>query len=97
MSEKQQLSSTLKLLDDSTGKAFRTYRLKILLVVLLLFGFSIFTYVSTEFKLPPSIGMFLFFLLGLAFAKWDGLNRLKVMLPHLNKESIEKRLEKIDA
>lgn len=96
MSEKQQLSATLKLLEDSTGKVLRTYKLKVLLVVLILFGFSVFTYVNTEFKLPPSIGMFMFFLLGLAFAKWDGLNWLKVMLPHLDKESIEKRLENID-
>lgn len=43
-----------------------------------------------------SISLMVFLLFGMLITKWDGLSRLKHTLPHIDKKSVEARLEKIN-
>ncbi|WP_105189725.1 hypothetical protein [Pseudoalteromonas sp. T1lg48] len=98
MREKQQLEATLNLIDDSSGKLFKHYRLRIAFIIsiAIILAVSIYMLPNLNGVLQHQFSFIIFFFLGVGTQKWESLNNLKRLLPHLNKQSIKNRLGEID-
>lgn len=81
MSEKKQLEGTLELLESFDGKAFHRFKVRIILIVVLVIALGAIAFNSGNYSLITG----LFFILGICFSKWESLYRLNIMLPHINK------------
>ena len=99
MDEKEQLKAILALIDNKDGKLFKKMRLRITFAVALMFILTLMILFFPNFVgiQIQSFGFIIFFIFGMAVARWDSLNKLKRLLPYFNKQTMKNRLSEIDA
>jgi len=93
VSEKGYLNRISKLSDKAPGTKFRTYWTIIFIVIVFAMAF-----VGLAFYLnDTSYVSYAAFLAGMAMAKWQGLKNLQLLLPHIDVNSLRRRIESLDA